>query len=324
MRYRPAVSPRLASLVRCALALAAGVSAASPPASPLEAELRAALAGFPGVIGLYARDLRGGEEIAIEADRRFPTASVIKVGVMVEAFHAFEDGRLARDFRFALKKEDVVGGSGILRALEPGHALTAIEAVRLMMALSDNTATNLLVDRLGVKAIDARLAGSYGLKDTLLFRATFRGGRAEVHPELEREFGLGMTTPREIAGLVARIAEGRAVSPAASAEMLAILRGCQDRNAIPRRLPPDAVVANKTGSDEEKLLEPDRGGGAEEAVKGHVRGDVAYVEAPGGARYVLAILARRVRDERSTADHVALTTAADVAARVHARFAAAR
>jgi hypothetical protein len=58
--------------------------------------------------------------------------------------------------------------------------------------------------------------------------------------------------------------------------------------------------------------------------KGHVRGDVAYVEAPGGARYVLAILTRRVRDERWTSDHVALTTAADLAARVHARFAAAR
>lgn len=322
MRYRPAVSPRLASFVPFALALVAGVSAAPPPASPLEAELRSALAGFPGVVGLYARDLRSGEELAIDADRRFPTASVIKVAVMVEAFHAFEEGRLARDERFVLNKEDVVGGSGILHALEPGHALSAIEAVRLMMALSDNTATNLLVDRLGVKAIDARLAGAYGLKDTLLFRATFRGGRAEVHPELEREFGLGMTTPREIATLVARIAEGKAVSPAASAEMLAILRGCQDRNAIPRRLPPDAVVANKTGTDEEKLPEPAAGLGAE--VKGHVRGDVAYVEAPGGARYVLAILARRVRDERWTSDHVALTAAADLAARVHARFAAAR
>lgn len=318
MRYRPAVSPRLASFVPLALALAlvAGVSAAPPPASPLEAELRAALAGFPGLLGLHARDLRSGEEVAIDADRRFPTASVIKVAVMVEAFHAFEEGRLARDERFVLNKEDVVGGSGILHALEPGHALSAIEAVRLMMALSDNTATNLLVDRLGVKAIDARLAGAYGLKDTLLFRATFRGGRAEVHPELEREFGLGMTTPREIAALFARIAEGKAVSPAASAEMLAILRGCQDRNAIPRRLPPDAVVANKTGTDEEKM--------EADGFHGHVRGDVAYVEAPGGARYVLAILARRVRDERWTSDHVALTTAADLAARVHARFAAAR
>lgn len=296
-----------------AVLLSAGLSVAAPPAeSPMTVALKAEVAAFPGVLGLYARDLRSGEEIAIDADRRFPTASVIKVAVMVEAFHAFEEGRLARDHRFVLKKEDQVGGSGVLHAMEPGHALTALETVRLMMALSDNTATNLLIDRLGVKAIDARLAGAYGLKDTLLFRGSFRGGRAETHPELEQEYGLGLTTPREIAGLVARVAEGQVVSKAASAEMVAILRGCQDRNTIGRRLPAGALVANKTGTDEEKL--EDRG------VRGHVRGDVAYVETPEGARYVLAILTRRVRDERWTADHVSLTTGADLASRVHAYF----
>ncbi|MCM2257400.1 MAG: class A beta-lactamase-related serine hydrolase [Vicinamibacteria bacterium] len=304
--------PRALPAVVAVLA-SAGLSVAAPPAeSPMTVALKAETAAFPGVLGLYARDLRSGEEIVIDADRRFPTASVIKVAVMVEAFHAFEEGRLARDHRFVLKKEDQVGGSGVLHAMEPGHALTALETVRLMMALSDNTATNLLIDRLGVKAIDARLAGAYGLKDTLLFRGSFRGGRAETHPELEQEYGLGMTTPREIAGLVARVAEGQVVSKAASAEMVAILRGCQDRNTIGRRLPAGALVANKTGTDEEKLEE----GG----VRGHVRGDVAYVEMPEGARYVLAILTRRVRDERWTADHVSLTTGADLASRVHAHF----
>lgn len=292
-----------------AVLLSAGLSAAMPPAeSPMTVALKAEVDAFPGVLGLYARDLRSGEEIAIDADRRFPTASVIKVAVMIEAFHAFEEGRLAREERFVLKQEDQVGGSGVLHAMEPGHALTALETVRLMMALSDNTATNLMVDRLGVKAIDARLVGTYGLKDTLLFRGTFRGGRAETHPELEQEFGLGMSTPREMAGLVARIALGQAVSKAASAEMVEILRGCQDRNMIGRRLPAGALVANKTGTDEEKL------------EAGGVRGDVAYVETPEGARYVLAILTRRVRDERWTADHVSLTTGADLASRVHVHF----
>ena len=156
-------------------------------------------------------DLRNGgshEEIAVNADARFPTASTIKTAVMVEAYQQQADGRLPFDTVLTVGKADKVGGSGVLRDMHDGFSLTVADALQLMISLSDNTATNLLIGRLGTADVDARL-DAYGLRNTRLFRPTFRDGRADVLPDLEREFGLGMTTPREMATLMARIAEER-------------------------------------------------------------------------------------------------------------------
>ena len=136
----------------------------------------------------------------------------------------------------------------MLRHLHDGLSLTVADAVQLMIGLSDNTATNLLIARLGTARVNARL-DSYGLPNTRLFRPTFRDGRPDVLPELEREFGLGMTTPGEMARLMARIADGQAVSAKASTGMLATLRRQQDRAMIPRLLPSGDVEVgrDKTG-----------------------------------------------------------------------------
>jgi hypothetical protein len=158
---------------------------------------------------------------------------------------------------------------------------------------------------------------SYGLKDTKIFRPTFRDGHADVHPELEKEFGLGMTTPREAAKLMALIADGKVVSRAACDEMLAMLGNQFDRQMIPRSLPFEhekIFVANKTGWDEEKLA--GRGG-----IKGDVRTDAAYVKGPH-ARYVIAICAREVRDKRPGADNQALVTGASISRMIYDAWSA--
>ncbi len=149
------------------------------------------------------------------------------------------------------------------------------DLVHLMIVLSDNTATNLLIGRLGTARVNERLE-AYGLRETKLFRPTFRDGRADVLPELEREFGLGMTTPREMARLMALIAEGKAVNRGASDAMLATLRRQQDRAMIPRLISTDdrIQIGNKTGTDEEKHALAD-------GVKRHVRADAAIVTGPG-------------------------------------------
>ena len=156
-----------------------------------------------------------------------------------------------------------------------------------MMTVSDNTATNLLIAKVGTANVDRRLA-SHGLTRTKLFRPTFRDGQPDVFPEEEKEFGLGVTTPREMARLMELIAEGRVVDRAASEAMVAIMRGQAFRTMIPRSLPEtdEVVVANKPGWDSEK--HPDAAG-----VKRHVRGDAAIVTTPRG-RYVIAIHARQV------------------------------
>lgn len=157
-----------------------------------------------------------------------------------------------------------------------------------------------------------------GLPNTRLFRPTFRDGQPDVLPELEREFGLGMTTPGEMARLMARIADGQAVSATASTGMLATLRRQQDRAMIPRLLPTgDVEVGNKTGTDEEKQAGP---GG----VKGQVRADAAIVTGPNGLRYVIAIYARQVEDTRWTIENDALTAGARISRLVYDEVAAKR
>ena len=157
--------------------------------------------------GLAARNLVTGEEIVINADLRFPTASVIKTAVMVEAYHQAARGTLSLDTTITLREEDKVGGSGVLNGFSDGVALPVRDLIHLMIVVSDNTATNLLVNRLGTRNVDERLV-ALGLEHTKLFRPTFRDGKADIFPELEKEFGLGMSTPREMAKLMALIAEG--------------------------------------------------------------------------------------------------------------------
>ena len=300
-------------LLIATLGLAAAASSQDAP-SGIEARIGERLRSFRGVMGVAAKRLDTGEEINVNADTRFPTASTIKTAVMLEVFHQIAEGRLRKDQVFTLKNADKVGGSGVLTGLGAGVQLSLADLLHLMIVVSDNTATNLLVDAVGVANVDRRLA-SYGLTRTLLFRATFRDGRAEVHPELEREFGLGMTTPREMARLMELIATGRAVDRAASDEMFTILKQQQTRYLIPRLLPDEdagVVVANKTGEDDEK--QPDAGG----ARRG-VRADAAIVLNPK-ARYVVAIYVRQVEDARWTVDNDALVTGADVSRLVYDYF----
>lgn len=270
-----------------------------------------AIASFDGSVGLSALNLETGEEILVNGDLRFPTASTIKTAVMLEAWHQTAEGVLSMDTLVTLRDADKVGGSGVLNGLSEGLALKVRDLVYLMIVLSDNTATNMLVNRLGTKRIDDRLL-SYGFKDTKIFRPTFRDGRPDVFPELEREFGLGMSTPREMTRLMSLIAEGRAVSSEASAAMLAILRRQQDRAMIPRLLPPGVQVGNKTGTDSEKL--PD-----ERGRRGAIRADAAIVTADN-LRYVIAILIRRGGDSRGTVDNEAVQLGARLSRMVYDRF----
>jgi beta-lactamase class A len=283
----------------------------------MEDQLATVVKSFRGQMGIAATDLQTGETVGVDADSHFPTASTIKTAVMVEAWQQSADGRLSMDTTLTLRDADKVGGAGVLRGLHDGLAMTVADLIHLMIVLSDNTATNLLIGRLGTTRINERL-DSYGLRETKLFRPTFRDGRADASPELEREFGLGMTTPREMARLMALIAEGKAVNRGASEAMLATLRRQQDRAMIPRLIPTDdrIQIANKTGTDEEKHALKD-------GVKRHVRADAAIVTGPDFS-YVIAIYARQIEDTRWGVDNEALTTGARISRMVFDYFSRKR
>jgi len=299
------------------LALLAGAPAGGP--APIRERLEGVVRAFPGTLGIAVRNLDTGESFAINGDKRFPTASLIKVAVMVETYHQIAESKFRAETAVTLAESDKAGDEPVvLNQLHPGISLTVSDLLALMIAFSDNTATNLLVRRVGAANVDRRMA-AYGLPNTKIFRPTFRDGHADVFPEEEKEFGLGMTTPNEMARLMELIAQGKIVSRAACDEMLALMEKQQDRAMIPRSLPFDSdklVVANKTGWDEEKLPGPS-------GVKGDVRSDAAYVKSPK-ARYVIAICARNIRDKSPTVDNQALVTGAKMSRLVYDYFNRAR
>jgi beta-lactamase class A len=266
-------------------------------------------------MGVYAKNLATGEVVAVDADQRFPTASLIKVAVMAEVFHQIAEGKLKNDTAVMLKASDKAGDETVpLNMLHPGVVLTVDDLLHFMIAYSDNTATNLLVGLVGTANVD-KLLDSYGLTKTRLYRPTFRDGHADVLPEEEKEYGLGSTTPREAATLIELIAEGKVVSRAACDAMIGLLAMQQDRMMIPRSLPSEReeiLVANKTGWDEEKL--PDAKG-----FKGDVRNDAAYVKGPR-ARYVIAICARRIADKSPGVDNETLVTGAQISKMIYDHF----
>jgi beta-lactamase class A len=286
--------------------------AASPPSDPLEPKITKLAATFPGEMGVAVKDLATGKEISVRGDTRFPTASLIKLAVLVEVYHRYAEGTLSKDKEIAVAESDRAGDESVpVNMLHPGVRLTVADLVNLMIAYSDNTATNLLVREVGAANADKRME-SYGLNDTLIFRPTFRDGHADVHPELEREFGLGMITPRDAARLMGLIADGKVVSRAACDEMLAILGNQFDRQMIPRSLPFEKekiFVANKTGWDEEKLADPT-------GLKGEIRTDAAYVKGPR-SRYTIAICTRKGRDKRPGSDNAALVIGAAISRLVY-------
>jgi beta-lactamase class A len=262
-------------------------------------------------MGVAAVHLGSGETVAVNADLRFPTASVIKVPVMVTVFQQVVEGRLRQDQILTLREEEKVGGSGVLHSLRAGASLSVADLLFLMIALSDNTATNMLIGLVGTKSVDDLMAAS-GFPLTRLYRPTFRGGKPDVFPEEEKEFGLGSTTPREMARLLEGIARGTVVGKGASEEMLALLRKQQDRDMIPRRLPEgdDVAIASKSGTDSRKGAD-----GVERAI----RNDVGIVTTPRG-RYVIAIFTQGVADTRWGVENEALVAGADVSRMVFDHF----
>jgi beta-lactamase class A len=279
----------------------------------MQRQIERAAGEFEGLLGVAAKNLLTGEEIAVNGDTRFPAASTIKTAVMIEAYHQAAEGTLPLNTRVRLRASDKVGGSGVLNGLADGLELTVRDLIHLMIVVSDNTATNMLVSRLGVKPIDDRLT-RYGLEHTRIFRPTFRDGHADLLPELEREFGLGMTTPREMARLMALIAEGKAVGADASAAMLATLRRQQDRAMIPRLLPADRAleIGNKTGTDSEKLADA-------AGTRGAIRADAAIVTGKG-LKYVIAIYTRQGADGSYGVDNAAALAGARISRMVFDYF----
>jgi beta-lactamase class A len=215
--------------------------------STLDERIRAEVAQFKGKVSLFAKNLDTGAVYELGADDRVPTASTIKIAIMVEAFARVSEGKVKWTNELILTKEKKVGGSGILGEFADGLHLTFRDAVTLMMIKSDNTATNLVIDVLTADSVNARME-ALGLRETRLMRRVFGGGiSAEGRKEENKRFGLGRTTPREMVVLLEKLERGEVISPAASKEMIELMKREQGTDGLWReewRLP----KATKSGA----------------------------------------------------------------------------
>lgn len=286
-------------LAACTASLLTGArhSASAQTLGRLRAPLEQRIASHHGTVGLFAKDLTTGEVLSIRGDERFPSASVIKVPILVELFQQVERGPLALTDPLTLLAADQRPGSGVLQFLSTPHSLTVGDAAMLMIILSDNTATNLIIDKVGIRNVNARM-DSLGLHQTRLHAKVFLGTSTTIDTAATRAWGLGVTTPEEMGLLFEKIYRGTAVSADASKQMLDMLRKNFDYAEIPRLLPAGVSVAHKTG--------------ALDAAR-HDCG-IVYNK---GRDYVLCILTKENQDRSWRLDTEARVTIAELARLIH-------
>jgi|SRR5579884_81730 len=238
--------------------------------TPIDALLRPAIASIPGRVGVYAHTMAFGAPLAAyNAGESFPSASTIKLLIMLTAFKEAERDPSVMRQSIRFSASDLIGGSEFMANAAPGTRFTVAQLIPPMIQLSDNTASNLLISFFGFAAIDeaARRAGLY---NTTLKRH-FLDTAAQLRHMDNR------TTPADMGHFLFELERGvreeipTIASPRSCRRMIDIMLGQTDRDTIPRGVPPRVPVANKTGE------------------LSRSRSDVAIVDPFGDSPYVLAV-----------------------------------
>jgi beta-lactamase class A len=260
-----------------------------PPGLAVQSLIAELEAATGGVIAFALHDLQTARRIGQRAAEPVPTASVIKLPILLHIALAVDEGPLSWDEPLTLAEDVKAPGTGVLKELSAGLSLSLRDLCVLMTALSDNTATNMLLDRMGVDAVNTRLE-QLGLLQTRLLRRVFAPDTPATRP-----FGLGVTTAHEMADLLVQLARGQIGGGRAADTVLAMLAMQQDRAAIPRLLPEGWRYAGKTGSN------PD------------LRADVALLTAPDGSELALAAFCTAMPRADWTVDNPGLLAIARLA-----------
>lgn len=222
---------------------------------PLQSRIAAMAAQHHGKVSLYATNLKTGETISLDADTPVPTASVIKLPILVEAMTEVKVGRHQLSDKITLQKDDIVQGSGILQFFDTPLIITFKDALSFMIIESDNTATNLVIDQVGIKNVNDRIA-QMGLKDTYLYKKVYKPASGPMPPD-QKKFGLGKTTAREMARVMESIVRCDLHDQKLCNDMLSMLRNQQYRNLVPHFIETSdtseglSLIGNKTGSLDE-------------------------------------------------------------------------
>jgi beta-lactamase class A len=267
----------------------------------LEARLAPLAKAHKGKVAIAVKHLATGESYYLNADEPMPTASLIKVAVLIETYMQVQEGKLKLNDTVTLHDADKVPGSGILtRLFSDGAAFSLRDAVHLMIAVSDNTATNLVLDKVGIVPVNKRME-EWGFPNTRINAKSFRGSTTSVDPERTKKFGLGSTTAREMTGLLEQLLVGERVKPGPKHCILGHLRSNEDADKFPRNLPPEAALAHKDGSVND------------------ARTDAGILYTPNGV-IVLCVLTTDNEDRRWVKDNAGNVVCSKVAREVYDHF----
>jgi beta-lactamase class A len=268
----------------------------------LESRLTPLAKDHRGKVAIAVKHLGSGESYYLSADEPMPTASLIKLPVMIEVYQQVAEGRIKLTEPVMLQKADKVPGTGILTEHFSDWAVfPLVDAVRLMIVFSDNTATNLVLDKIGVGATAKRME-AWGYPNTKIHAKVYKGSTTSVFPERTKKFGLGSTTAREMVDLLEKLQRGELVNSESCQAMLEHLKKCADKDKFSRFLPPKTVLAHKTGS----LTD--------------IRTDAGILYLPGGA-VVLCVLTAENEDKSWQAENAGNVLCARVAKAVYDHFA---
>ena len=222
----------------------------TPIVSPrtLDEKIKAEIQNFPGKVWIYAKNLDTGKDYGLRSDERVRTASTIKLPIMTEIFHQIAQGKINWTDEFTLTKDNRQAGSGTIGELSDGTKIDLKSATNLMIVVSDNSATNLILDKISSNSVNAFME-SLGIKNTKSLRKIGGGGDSKAYEEpLNKLFGIGVSTPKDMATLLEKLERGEVVSKEASAEMIAILKRQQYTDGIGRNLLDTVPVASKSGA----------------------------------------------------------------------------
>lgn len=212
-------------------------------ADRLQADLQRLANDAPGVVGVSVVDISSGQRFGVNESMVFPQGSAIKIPILIELFNRADRGDLKLSERLTLRAADQVGGSGLLQYFSNGGSEMSLHDLAVpMIVLSDNTATNMLIDRLGMARINATMA-ALGAPGT-------RIQRRMIQPQDSARGNENISTPREAADLMVRLSRCElAIKPASCAEVRRILE-LPKSGAFRERIPTSVAVAWKPGGIE--------------------------------------------------------------------------
>lgn len=218
--------------------------AENPRAADLHAklvkDLEQAASSFDGVLGFAIKDLTTGESFQLNSVIQFPTASAIKIPILIELLRQAQEGKLRLGDRVEIRHADTVGGSGVLQDLaDGGSAISIRDLAALMIVLSDNSATNILIDRVGIENVNQTMA-RLGFTQTHL-------ARKMMDTAAQREDRENLSTPRELADLLELLYRGKLLDAAHTKQALELLTYYKD-TPLRRGIPENVALANKWGS----------------------------------------------------------------------------